>query len=150
MALGLLKDSSMSKITFGDEQIKSFERRRPTRILIVESDAPVREGLARALKLECYEVSTAVNGSEALGRHDDFSQIDAVLLDLDLADEHRWQAVRQLSSANPLLSVIGMTARPTRHALADAADLEAVIEKPFEVPALLRILNGAQSLSVLN
>jgi len=136
----------MTKNTLATEQIKSFASGgRPTRVLIVENDSPVREGLARALTLERFEVTTAANGWEVLQRQIDRSQTDALLLDLDVPDQYRWNAVRRLSAANPLLSVIGITGRPVHNTLADAADLTAVLEKPFfEVPALLRLLGEAQ------
>lgn len=140
MALPLLNYIDMSRMTFGVQQIKSIAHSRPKRILIVESDSPIREGLARALTLESFEVTTAATGSEVLSSPDELASVDTVLLDLDRPDENRWQAVRRLGNANPVLAVIGMTGRSTHSSLAAAAELHAVVEKPFEIPALLRLL----------
>lgn len=109
-------------------------------VLIVEDDGAVRDGLARALLAERYAVQTAPNGSEAVRRHDESRPLDALLLDLDMPDQFRWQAVRRLGAANPRLAVIGMTKREFSSSLALAAELEAVVQKPFEIPALLQLL----------
>src|SRR5580765_1634196 len=90
MASRLLNNRIMSKITFGSQQIKSIKGRRP-RVLILESNTPVREGLARALKLESFDVTTAAKGSEVLFHDNDTAAFDTVLLDLDRPDENRWQ-----------------------------------------------------------
>jgi DNA-binding NtrC family response regulator len=63
-----------------------------------------------------------------------------MLLDLDQQDDRRWQTVRHLTTKNPSMPVIGMTARHGRNWLADAADLEDLLQKPFDVTSLLRIV----------
>jgi CheY-like chemotaxis protein len=110
-------------------------------ILVVDENAPVREALDRVLRLESCDVLSAANGREAIQKAQGL-RIDAILLDLDRPDEHRWQTVRHLTAINPLMPVIGMTARGHRNWLAVAADLEALLEKPFDVPSLLRIVKN--------
>jgi len=126
----------MSKQLQPENTQAAIERKR---ILLVENDAPVRDGLARALTAERYEVVTAASGHEAIQRIEG-AHIDAMLLDLDRHDDCRWQTVRHLTTKNPFMPVIGMTARANRHWLADAADLEALLYKPFDVTSLLRIV----------
>lgn len=117
-------------------------------VLIVEDDGAVREGLARALTAERYAVQTAPNGAEAIRCHADAQPLDTLLLDLDMPDQFRWQAVRRLGAANPQLTVIGMTKREFSSSLALEAELEAVVQKPFEIPALLQLLKRAPALTV--
>src|SRR5438034_5152753 len=84
------------------------------RILLVENDAPVREGLARVLTVESYEVVSAASSHDAIQQIAG-ERIDALLLDLDRPDDQRWQTVRQLTTKNPSMPVIGMTARRGRN-----------------------------------
>ena len=127
---------TMPKQTQPEHTQAAIERKR---ILLVENDAPVREGLARALTVESYEVVTAASSHDAIQQIAG-ARIDAMLLDLDQQDDRRWQTVRHLTTKNPSMPVIGMTARHGRNWLADAADLEDLLQKPFDVTSLLRIV----------
>src|ERR1041384_3107301 len=117
----------MAKQLLPEHSQPTIERKR---ILLIEYDAPVRDGLARALTAERYEVVTAASGQEAIQRIDG-ARVDAMLLDLDRHDDYRWQSVRHLTAKNPFMPVIGMTTRRGRNWLADAADLEALLKKHF-------------------
>lgn len=109
-------------------------------ILLVDEDATVREALVRALTLENYQVVSAANAREACQKAAATS-IDAMLFDLDRPDQHRWQTIRFLTTKNPSMSALGMTARSDRNSLASAAGLEALLVKPFDVPQLLNTLS---------
>ncbi len=111
-----------------------------SRVLIVEDDTQVRQALVRALTLENYDVVAAADSQEALQKGSS-TPIDAALFDLDRPDQHRWQTIRFLTAKNPSMSAIGMTARGDQHSLALAARLQALLEKPFDVPFLLSTLS---------
>jgi len=134
----------MNRMQIQSQDAKQIKRIMKTvyqsRVLIVEDDPRVRQALASTLTLENYDVLAAADSHEALQKGSS-SPIDATLFDLDRPDQHRWQTMRFLSSKNPSMSAIGMTARGDRHSLAVAADLEALVEKPFDVPLLLSILS---------
>ena len=129
----------MAKLLQPEHSQPALEPRK--RILLVENYAPVRDGLARALAAESYEVVAAANAHEAMQKATG-ARIDAMLLDLDRPDDYRWQTVRHMTERNPSMPVIGMTVRRGRTWLAVAADLEAVLQKPFDVPSLLAIVAG--------
>lgn len=113
-------------------------------ILLVDEDAAVREALTRALTLENYRVVAAANAQEA-SQKALATSIDAAVFDLDLHDPHRWQTVRGVIKRNPASRRIGMTSRRDRTVLAVAADLDALLFKPFDVSALLQELQEMPS-----
>ena len=107
------------------------------KILLLDDDPGVRRMLRRFLEDENYLVSSAANGKEALQRaeaHD----IDLILLDLNLTGENGWQLFERLSSDNPTVPVIIITARSIFPALASGAG--ALMEKPLDLPKLLRTI----------
>ena len=134
----------MNRTQIQSQRAKQIKRIMKTvyqsRVLIVEDDARVRQALARTLALENYDVLAAADSHEALQKGCS-TPIDATLFDLDRPDQYRWQTMRFLAAKNPSMSAIGMTARGDRHSLAVAADLEALVEKPFDAPLLLSILS---------
>ena len=109
------------------------------RILLVDEDAAMRESMAQALTLENYQVVAAANGREAFQKAS-ATIFDVTVFDLDLPDQHRWQTVRHVTATNPASRKIGMTARRDQSALADTADLDALLEKPFQVDLLLKAI----------
>src|SRR6266567_2159465 len=79
-------------------------------ILLVDDDSAVRRMLSRLLTEEHYTVVTATNGQEAL----DLAQtapVDLVLLDLNLPMKDGWETFERLSTRDPFLPVVIITAR---------------------------------------
>jgi CheY-like chemotaxis protein len=113
--------------------------RRRKKVLIVDDDRSVRESLARLLDLHNYEVVLATDGIEATERLCQGS-IDVVLLDLMMPKLGGWEAYALLTSINPLLPVVVITARAHQQEAADAAGVDALLEKPLDLPALLLTL----------
>jgi two-component system, cell cycle response regulator DivK len=110
------------------------------RILLVEDNEPSRDMLSRRLKRRGYEVSTAVDGQEALqlARRE---LPDLILMDMSLPVMDGWTAVRELR-ADPAIARIPVIAL-TAHAMAGDRDrsIEAGCDdhetKPVELPRLL-------------
>jgi DNA-binding response OmpR family regulator len=106
------------------------------RLLIVEDEPTVRDALQRVLRVEGFEVRVASNGREALEQlHKE--AIALILLDINVADENGWELCRRMRAEKPDLRVIAMTARPDQAAAALAADADALMEKPLDLPVLL-------------
>ena len=121
--------------TFDDQTIDiSDEEPRRRRVLIVDDD----EGLLRLLRLilsNDYEVSTAINGSDALDvtrqKHPDVIVLDLRMPVLDGPGFFR--ELRARGDNTPVLVTSSFGARDAQRELgADGA-----IEKPFEPDALL-------------
>jgi two-component system aerobic respiration control protein ArcA len=107
------------------------------RILVVDDDSSVREMLTRVLVGEGYLVWSAANGAAALELAA-ANKIDLVLLDLNLPGKSGWQIFQKFMVENPLLTVIIITARSNQLFTALGAGVAALLEKPFNFPALLQ------------
>ena len=107
------------------------------RVLVVDDDPSVREMLMRVLVNEGYKVWTATNGTGALEIAAS-ARVDLVILDLRLLGENGWDVFEQLTTENPLLSVIIATARSDQVFTAAAAGVGALLEKPLDFPKLLQ------------
>jgi CheY-like chemotaxis protein len=106
------------------------------KILLADDDPEILAALSAALKSEGYEVIAANNGREACEyfmRH----QVDLVLLDLKMPGRDGWAVFERLTTANPLVPIIMITARPDQYPLAVAAGVAAFMEKPLDLPLLM-------------
>jgi two-component system, cell cycle sensor histidine kinase and response regulator CckA len=110
-----------------------------TRVLVADDDAPVRESLKRVLEETDYEVVLAADGQQTIDRFTS-ERIDLVILDINLPIKSGWDAFEQVTGQNPLVPVIIITGLPNRHPVALAAGAGALMEKPIEVPALLKTM----------
>jgi CheY-like chemotaxis protein len=109
--------------------------------LIADDDALVRGSLAAVLESEGYVVFEAGNGIEALRRANEHIP-DLVLLDLDMPHWDGRTTLTQLARTFPLLPVILITAHANQHGAALRLGANAFMEKPFNIPALLRTVKG--------
>ncbi len=109
-------------------------------ILLVDDDQAVRESVARVLADENYEVVPAGDGAEAL-EIAAASEVDLVLLDLNMPEKSGWDTFERLTNDNPLLPVVIITARPNQLFLARAAGVGALMEKPLDFPKLLQTIS---------
>jgi two-component system, OmpR family, response regulator MprA len=113
------------------------------RVLIADDDRAIRESLARALELEGYGVSEAVDGVEALtqARRDSF---DALVLDVMMPGVDGLGVCRVLRADGDHTPVLMLTARvetPDRVAGLDAG-ADDYLPKPFELDELLARLRA--------
>jgi CheY-like chemotaxis protein len=110
-----------------------------SKILLVDDDPGVRRMLQRVLEEEDYSVATAADGVEALKLVTNATP-DLVLLDLNLPAQNGWDTLKRIASENPLLPVIIITARPNQIFPALASGAGALMEKPLDLPKLLRTI----------
>ena len=116
------------------------ERMRP-KILLVDDDPAVREILGRLLTEEGYVVLPAANGQEALHLAAS-TEVNVVLLDLNMPVINGWDTFERLTTENPLLSIIIITARPNQLFSALASGVAALMEKPLDFPRLLQTVRS--------
>ena len=109
------------------------------RILLVDDDASVREMLMRVLVGEGYLVLPAASGLEGL-KIAAGTQIDLVLLDLNMPGQNGWDTFERLTAENPLSPVIIITARSNQLFTALASGVGALLEKPLDFPNLLQAI----------
>ncbi len=108
------------------------------RVLLVDDDFAVLAGLAGVLVSEGYNVIHAADGDEAIGKFRSEGPFDLLLLDLNMPKKSGWDVFGQVTAIDPLIPVIVITARPDQYATAVAAGVDALMEKPLDLPVLLQ------------
>jgi len=114
------------------------------RVLIADDDSLVRGSLASVLESEGFVVDEAQNGIKAVTRAIEQSP-DLVLLDLNMPHWDGWTAFSQLNRVTPLLPVIVITARPNQYEKAVRLGVDAFMEKPLNIPILVRAIKRLTS-----
>jgi DNA-binding response OmpR family regulator len=112
---------------------------RGSRILLVDDDPTVRDSLKEVLVAEGYFVVPAENGQRALDLANQ-SALDLALLDLNMPVKNGWDTFEQLTREHPVLPTIIITARPNQVFTALSAGAGALLEKPMDIPTLLRTM----------
>jgi len=109
------------------------------RILLVDDDPTVRDSLNDVLVAEGYTVTPSENGQQAV----DFANqlpFDLALLDLNMPVKDGWDTFEQITREHPLIPIIIITARPNQLFTALRAGAGALLEKPMDIPTLLRTM----------
>ena len=122
------------------EDLEFWSPRR-MRILIADDDQSVRRSLAQVLEQENYQVFLAHNGREAIRQFQQHLP-DLVLLDLNMPGKDGWEALKAMDSTEPLTPVIVITARPNQLERAQGEGVDAIMEKPLDLPVLLDAMEG--------
>jgi len=108
-------------------------------ILLADDDASVQTMIRRVLESEHYRVLLASSGREAASQFLN-GPPDLVLLDLNMPDKDGWEAWRIMDTLHPFVPVIVITARPNQYEQAKRMRIEALMEKPLDLPLLLRTI----------
>jgi DNA-binding response OmpR family regulator len=116
-----------------------------SRILIVEDEAHLADGLRFNLEADGHAVDIDSDGRQALTRLlDDRSRYDAVVLDVMLPGQDGFSVVKDLRTAGHYVPVLMLTARgrpeDVLHGFEAGAD--DYLAKPFELNILLARLRG--------
>ena len=106
---------------------------------MVDDEGSIREALSKVLREEGYEVVSAANGQEAIGKFAT-GKIDLLLLDLGLPVQDGWDTLEWLDWVNPLLPIVIITGRSNQREWAEQAGADAMMEKPLDVPHLLQTI----------
>lgn len=109
------------------------------RILLVDDDPTVRDSLNDVLVAEGYLVIPAENGQQALDLAA-ATPVDLALLDLNMPVMNGWDTFERLTTDHPLIPIIIVTARPNQLFMALSAGVGALLEKPMDIPTLLRTI----------
>jgi two-component system alkaline phosphatase synthesis response regulator PhoP len=115
------------------------------RVLIVEDEAHLAEGLRFNLKAEGYGVQLAGDGESALKRLiESGERFDAVVLDVMLPGIDGFEVVSALRKAKNFIPVLILTARGRPEDVLEGfgAGADDYLPKPFELPIFLARLQG--------
>jgi len=112
------------------------------RILIVEDEADLLSGLAKALREEGYAIDTAEDGEEGLYKAES-CDYDAVVLDVMLPKLDGWGVLEKLRKQKKT-PVLMLTARDASRDRVRGLDIGAddYVIKPFDLPELLARLRA--------
>lgn len=113
------------------------ERRR---LLVVEDEEALREGLRFNFEQEGYQVEVAADGRTALDRFENADPpIDLIVLDLMLPGMSGYEICRQIREKNRQVPILVLSARTLSEDKAQAFDCgtDQYVTKPFELPELL-------------
>jgi len=108
------------------------------RILVVEDDSAIRQGIVDALKFSGYEVLQAANGNDGMAQGLR-ATVDLLMLDLVLPGPSGFDILKAVRAARPTLPVIILTARGEEGDRVQGLRLGAddYVVKPFSVRELL-------------
>ncbi len=116
----------------------------PHRVLIVEDESPVRELLAYVLRDEGHDVVEARDGAEALrllaGYPEPPANVCLILLDMMLPRTGGLQVLQYLAEQGLRVPVIAMSASRRHLQAATAHGARDVVPKPFDLEAVLAIV----------
>ncbi|MCU1350622.1 MAG: sensor hybrid histidine kinase [Acidobacteria bacterium] len=116
----------------------------PRRILIVEDDESVGEGLCALLIDEGFEVRLVTRGRAAAGAVLEFSP-DLVLLDVNLPDISGVAVFEELHKRWPRIPIIFSTGHTDGHALEELRHRRVPsIMKPYDIDELLTVMAGVK------
>ena len=116
-----------------------------SRILIVEDEAHLADGLRFNLEAEGHEVDVNGDGQQALDRLlADRARYDAVVLDVMLPGKDGFAVVKQLRTEGHYVPVLMLTARSRPEDVLQGfeAGADDYLPKPFELQILLARLRG--------
>ncbi|WP_077338269.1 response regulator [Pseudocolwellia agarivorans] len=108
------------------------------KILLVEDDIPLAQGLKQSLRNESYTINWVDKGNDAVNAvlTEDF---DSVILDLGLPDINGLDVLRKIKEKNKHIPVLILTARDGVENKVKGLDLgaEDYLAKPFDIAELL-------------
>ena len=112
------------------------------RLLIIEDEPDMLQGLAKAMREEGYAVDTAADGEEGLYKAQSWDY-DALILDAMLPRLDGWTVLSKLG-ASKKTPVLMLTARDTSKDRVRGLDAGAddYVVKPFDLPELLARLRA--------
>jgi two-component system nitrogen regulation response regulator GlnG len=106
------------------------------KILLADDDVSVRQTLGEVLRSEQYDVVMAASGREAAAKF--IADVpDLVLLDLGMPDRDGWDAFDLMVRTHPSVPVIMITALSGQYRRAAELGVDALMEKPLDLPLLL-------------
>ncbi|MGQ0525004.1 MAG: response regulator [Betaproteobacteria bacterium] len=118
------------------------------RLLIVDDDADMRLSLKLALEMAGYSIELAADGREALAIQKQ-RPADVLITDIFMPESDGFEVIDAVRRGFPhtrIVVVSGGARLAKREYLLDAAlmDVDAILQKPFDVETLLRTLDTIQ------
>lgn len=120
-----------------------------TRVLLVDDEEAVADVLGRSLRARGHQVRVATSGMDALLALSE-EVPDVLVLDISLPDITGWEVLRRLSPLDRArVPVIVFSASPLAPSRVQEFKPAGVLEKPFPMEALLRLIASVKPSSPL-
>jgi DNA-binding NtrC family response regulator len=121
------------------------KRTQPLKVLVVDDEPLIRWSLRRGLTRNGHEVHEATTAVQTLNVLSGEGSFDVVVLDYRLPDRRDLSLLQQVRQASPESVVVMMTAygEPGMREEARALGALTVIDKPFQVAELIRLIESA-------
>jgi DNA-binding response OmpR family regulator len=115
-----------------------------SRVLVVEDEQHLGDGLRFNLEAEGYQVEVVETGEEALERLSAEPEFDVVILDVMLPGKNGFEIAAELRKAQNFVPLLMLTARgrPEDVLQGFAAGADDYLPKPFDLSILLARLNS--------
>ncbi len=110
------------------------------KILVADDDASVRKMVARVLESAGYATILASDGIESVAKVRT-AEPDLILLDIKMPGQSGWEAFGEISRMAALIPVIVITAWPGQYDQAARLGIDALMEKPLDLPLLLQTID---------
>lgn len=117
------------------------------RILVVDDEAGVRTILEHALKTAGYEVVVSENGRDGMKKHRAVP-VDIAIIDLFMPDQDGIETIttfREQSPEVPIIAISGNDSSGAMLSMARQLGATRVLEKPFDGPTLLLMVQEVLS-----
>jgi DNA-binding response OmpR family regulator len=108
-------------------------------VLIIDDDQSIRDSLRKLLTVEGYSVREAADAAGGVAAFR-AAEPNLVLLDLNLAADNGWDVFEELTATDPYVPIVIITGRDEQERFAESAGVGALVEKPIDVPFLLRTI----------
>lgn len=110
-------------------------------LLLVDDEAPITDVLARSLRARGHAVRVVCTGLDALLALSE-EVPDLMLLDISLPDITGWELLRRLAPQDrERVPVVVFSASPLAPSRLEQFKPAGVLQKPFPIEALLRLVN---------
>ncbi|MDH7499351.1 MAG: GAF domain-containing protein [candidate division NC10 bacterium] len=118
----------------------------PLRILVIEDEKELAEGLQRMLSLFGHQVDTALSGKEGLLRFSE-GNYELIFTDMGMADLTGTEVAKSIKEKNPSLPVLLVTGWGDQLDSSQVKEygIDAVIAKPFRIGDILEAIHDTLS-----
>ena len=108
------------------------------KVLVVEDDVHLLEGIRDILEMDGYSVLTAENGDQALGvMHEQSNAPDLIVSDIMMPKMGGLAAIRRLRRTNPQIRIIAVSGLPSNRKKVLLAGANVFLSKPYTTQELL-------------